>query len=97
MSTLEITLKLDLFIVVMSVPVGHLAVEEAHREFDSLVEKIVAKCEQLDSGEFWIVGAPAFNAQSAKLASLFACKSQLWARLNLPMPTQFHRLPYFKH
>ena len=99
MSTLEITLKLDLFIVIMSSPVSHFTVEEAHKEFNSLVDKIVAKHEQPDSGKFGAVGTPAFNAKSKsiKLASLFACVGQLWARLNLPMPAQFHRLPFFKH
>ena len=84
MSTLQITLKIDLFIVIMSVPVSHLMVEEAHKEFNSLADKIAAKYEQLDSGEFGAVGTPAFNAKSAKLASLFA-------------RTQLHRLPFFKH
>ena len=97
MSTLEITLKLDLFIAIMSVSVSHFTVKETHKEFNSLVDKIAAKYEQLDSGKFGVVGTPAFNAKSAKLASLFAYMSQLWARLNLPMPAQFHRLPYFKH
>ena len=69
---LQITLKLDLFIVIASVPISHLTVEEAHKEFNSLADKIAAKYEQLDSGEFLSVGAPAFNAKSAKLASLIA-------------------------
>ena len=56
----------------MSVPVSHLMVEEAHKEFNSLADKIAAKYEQLDSGEFGAVGTPAFNAKSAKLASIFA-------------------------
>ena len=81
----------------MSVPITQLTVEEAHKEFNSLVDRIAAKYEQLDSGEFEAVGTLAFNAKSAKLASLFACMSQLCGRLNLPMPAQLHRLPFFKH
>ena len=39
----------------MFIPVSHLTVEEAHKEFNSLTDKISAKCEQLDSGEFGAV------------------------------------------
>ena len=63
--------------VTMSVPVSHLTVEEAPKEFNSLADKIAAKYEQLDSGDFLSVGAPAFNAKSAELASLVAHMSQL--------------------
>ena len=70
----------------MSVPVSHLTVEEAHKEFISLADKITAKYEQLDSSKFGTFGTPAFNARSAELARLFAHMSQLCARLNLPMP-----------
>ena len=81
----------------MSVPVAQLTVEEAHKEFNSLADRIAAKYEQLDSGKFGAVGTPAFNAKSAKLASLFADMRQLCQRLNLPMPVQLHRLLFFKH
>ena len=70
----------------MSVPITQLTVEEAHKEFNSSVDRIAAKYEQLDSGEFGAAGTLAFNAKSAKFASLFACMSQLCGRLNLPMP-----------
>ena len=56
----------------MSVPVTQLTVEEAHKEFNTLVDRIAAIYEQLDNGEFGAVGTLAFNAKSAKLASLFA-------------------------
>ena len=92
MLTLQITLKLDLFIVIMSVPVIQLTVQEAHKDYNSLVDKIAAKYEQLDSSKFRAVGIPAFNVKSAKLASLFARMSQLCQRLNLPLPVQLHRL-----
>ena len=68
MSTIQITFKLDLlFIVTMSVPVSQLTVEQAHKEFNSLVDKIAAKYEQLDSGEFGAVDTSSFNAKSTKL------------------------------
>ena len=71
-------------VVTITVPVSQLTVEQAHEEFNSLADKIAAKYEQLDSSKFKAVGTPAFNAQSAKLASLFAHMSQLCQRLNLP-------------
>ena len=77
----------------MSVPVTQLTVEE----FDSLVERIAAKYEQLDFSEFCTVGTLAFNTKLSKLAVLFAQMSQLCQRLNLPMPAQLYRLPFFKH
>ena len=64
-------MALHLFVTV-SVPVSHITVEEAHKDFNSLPDKIAAKYEQLDSSEFGAVGTPAFNAKSAELASLFA-------------------------
>ena len=48
--TLKITLKLDLSIVIVSIPVSQLTVEQAHKEFNSLADKIAAKYDQLDSG-----------------------------------------------
>ena len=60
----------------MSVPVSNLTVEEAHKEFNSLADRIAAKYEQLDSREFGAVGTPAFNARSGKLAVLFAHMSK---------------------
>ena len=81
----------------MSILVNHLTVEQAHKEFNSLADKITAKYEQLDNGKLGIVGTPGFNAKSAKLACFFAHMSQLCYRLNLPMPTQLHRLPFLKY
>ena len=43
-------------IVIMSVPVTQLTVEGGHKEFNSLVDRIAAKYEQLDSGKFGAVG-----------------------------------------
>ena len=70
----------------MSIPVGQLTVEQAHKEFNSLVDKKAVKYEPFDSREIGAVGIPAFNAKSAGLASLFAHMSLLYQRLNLPMP-----------
>ena len=95
--TLQITLKLDLSIVTLSIPVSQLTVEQAHKEFNSLADKIVAKSEQLDSSKCGAVGIPGFNTKSAKLACLFAHMSQLCQRLNLPMPAQLHKLSLLKH
>ena len=39
-------------IVTMSVPVSQLTVEQVQKEFNLLADKIAAKYEQLDSGEF---------------------------------------------
>ena len=74
-----------------------LTVQEAHKEYNSLVNQIWAKYEQLDSGEFGAVGIQAFDAKACELANLFARMSQLCARLNLPMPKELHRPTFFKH
>ena len=67
-STLQITLKLS--IVIMSILVNQLTVEQAHKEFNSLVDKIAIMYEQLDSGKIGAVGTPTFNAKSVKLISV---------------------------
>ena len=59
-------------IIIMSFPVTQLTVEEVHKEFNFLVDRIVAKYDQLDFSEFGAVGTLAFNAKSAELAALFA-------------------------
>ena len=90
---IQITFKL--LLLTMSAPITQLTVEEAHKEFNSLVDRIAAKYEQLDNGKFGAVGTLVFYAKSAELASLFAHVSQLCARLL--MSAQLHRLPLFKH
>ena len=40
----------------MPKPVYLMTVQEAHKEYNSLMDKIRAKYEQLDSGEFWSPG-----------------------------------------
>ena len=93
---MEITFKL-LYTITMSTLVTQLPIEQAHKEFNYLVDKIAAKYEQLDSGEFRVVGTPGFNAKSGKLAYLFAGMSQLSHRLNLPIAAQLHILQTLKN
>ena len=47
----------------MSTPVYQLTVAEAHKEYSSLMDKIAAKYQQLDSSKFGAVGTPAFDAK----------------------------------
>ena len=75
----------------------HLTVGQTHKDFNSLVDKIAAKFEPLDSGEFGVVGTPAFNVKSHELAVLFVHMSQLYQWLNLPIPEHLNRPPFFKH
>ena len=60
----------------MPKPVYLLTVQEALKEYNSLNDKIRAKYEQLDSGEYGAVGTPAFNAETCELANLLASPSQ---------------------
>ena len=79
------------------VPVRQLTVTQAHQEFTRLVDQILAKFVQLDSGEFGAVGILAFDAKMCELAVLFACMSQLCQRLGLSIPAHLHWPPFFKH
>ena len=88
---IEITLS------VMPKPVYLLTVQEAHKKYNSLTDQIRAKYEQLDSGEYWAVGTPAFNAEACELANLLAHVSQLYQKLNLPTPKELYRSTFFKH
>ena len=56
----------------MPKPVFLMTVKEAHKEYNSLMDQIRAKYEQLDSGKFGAVGTPTFNAEACKLANLLA-------------------------
>ena len=75
-NNIDITNYIEI-IITMSTPVNQVTVKEAHKEFNSLADKIAAKYELLDSRAFRAVGTPAFNAKSAELAVLFTCMSQL--------------------
>ena len=48
----------------MPKPVFLMTVQEAHKEYNSLMDKIRAKYEQLDSGEFGSPGTQAFDAEA---------------------------------
>ena len=74
-----------------------MTVQEAHQEYGSLTDKIRAKYEQLDSGEFGSPGTPAFDAEACELANLFDRVSELCKKLHLPMPKDLYRLMFFKH
>ena len=81
----------------MTKPVFLMTVHEAHQEYNSLIDKIRAKYELLDSGECGSVGIPAFNAECSELTHLMAHMSELCKHLNLPMPKELHWPPHFKN
>ena len=74
-----------------------LTVQEAHKEYNSLIDQIQAKYKLLDSGECGSVGTPAFNAECSELAHLIARMSKLCSHLNLPMPKELHSPPSPPH
>ena len=61
----------------MPKPVFLMTVQEAYKEYNSLMDQIRAKYEQLDSEEYGAFGTPAFNAEACELANLLAHLSQL--------------------
>ena len=95
--TLKLLTYLYLSDVIMPKPVFLMTVQEAHKEYNSLIDQIRAKYELLDSGECGSVGTQAFNTECSELAHLMACMSELCTHLNLPMPKELHRPPHFKH
>ena len=96
-SDIEITQNLYLSDLIMLKLVFLITVQEAHKEYNSLIDQIRAKYELLDSGECGSVGTPAFNAECPELAHLMAHMSELCKYLNLPMPKELHRPLHFKH
>ena len=80
---------------IMPKPVFLITVQEAHKEYNSLVDKIRAKYVQLDSGKFGSPGIPAFDAEACELATLLARVSQLCQKLSLPK--ELYRPTFFKH
>ena len=60
---------------VMPKPVFFMTVQQAHKEYNSLMDKIRTKDKQLDSGKFGSPGTPAFDAEACELANLLACVS----------------------
>ena len=81
----------------MPKPVYLMTVQEAHKEYNSLMDKIRAKYEQLDSGKFGSPDTPAFDAESCKLANLLSHVRELCIKLNLPTPKELYRPTFFKH
>ena len=81
----------------MPKPVILMTVQEAHKDYNYLNDKIRAKYEQLDSGEFGSPGTPAFDAEACELANLLARVSELCIKLNLPTPKELYRPMFFKH
>ena len=92
-----LTQNLYLSDLIMPKLVFLMTVQEAHKEYNSLIDQIQAKYELLDSGECGSVGTHAFNAECSELAYLMAHMSELCRHLNLPMPKELHRPPHFKH
>ena len=94
---IHITLKITVHTSIIPKPVFLMTVQEAHKEYNSLMDQIRAKYEQLDSGEYGAVGTPAFNAEACELANLLAHVSQLCTKLNLLTPKELYRPTFFKH
>ena len=72
----------------MPKPVYLMTVQEAHKEYNSLTDKIRAKYEQLDSGNL----APQhLMLEACELAHLLAHVSKLCIKLNLPTPKELYK------
>ena len=93
---LDITNYIEISQSVMTKPVYLLTVQEAHKEYNSFMDQIWAKYEQLDPGKYGAVDTPAFNAEACELANLLAHVSQLCQNLNLEPPKEAHILPALK-
>ena len=61
----------------MPKPVFFMTVQEIHKEYNFLTDKIRAKYKQLDLGKFGSPGTPAFDGEACELANLLARVSQL--------------------
>ena len=61
----------------MPKPVYLMTVQEAHKEYNSLMDQIRAKYEQLDSDKYGTVDTLAFKAETCELVNLLSCVSQL--------------------
>ena len=81
----------------MATLVGNLTVNETHAEFSKLIDQLTTIDEKLKLGEFGEATSAPFITKVQELASLFARISQLCQWLNIPMPKQLWRMPYFKH
>ena len=74
-----------------------MTVQEAHKEYSSLMDQIRAKYKQLDSGKFQSPGTLAFDAEACELTNLLALVSQLCQKLNLLTPKELYRPTFFEH
>ena len=86
-----LTQNLYLSDLIMPKLVFLMTVQEAHKEYNSLIDQIQAKYELLDSGVCGSDGTPAFNDECSELAHLMTHMSELCRHLNLPMPKELHR------
>ena len=94
----QLTYKLHWnYSIVMPKPVYLLTVQEPHREYNSFMDQIRAKYEQLDPDNNGAVGTPAFNAESCELANLLAHVSQLCQKLNWSPSKELYWPTFFKH
>ena len=84
------------FYLIILKPVYLMTVQEAHKEYHSLIGQIRAKYELLDSGECGNINSPAFKAESSELSHLMDRMCELCGHLNLPMPKELHRPPHFR-
>ena len=82
---------------VMPKPVFLMTVQEAHKEYNLLMDHIRAKYKQLNSGKFGTVDTLALKAEACELANHLGCVSQLCQKLNLPLPKELYRPMVFKH
>ena len=82
-------IHIKLFTVsIISKPVYLMTAQGAHKEYNSLTDKIRTKYEQLDSGVLGSPGTPAFDAEACEFAHLLARVSELCIKLNLPTPKE---------
>ena len=95
--SVRITNYIETIESVMPKPVYLLTVQEAHKEYNSLMDQIWAKYEQLVWGKFGVVSHPAFKAEACELENLPAHVSQLCQKLSLPPPKELYRPTFFKH
>ena len=70
-------LNLHFIDLIMPKPVYLMTVQEAHKEYNSIIDQIRAKYELLDSGECGDINSPLFKAESCELAHLMARMSEL--------------------